>query len=96
MTYQNNDKAKADSLMDASNKKKGFAYTQNKIGESLVKKGLGDKEMNGVSGYGKLGDTKKIPTGRERIEIARKLRQEASKDSAQAVEIMRKVKSMKK
>ena len=95
MTYQNNDKAKADSLMDASNKKKEFAKYQNKAGDALVKKGLGDKEFGYTQGlFGKAGN--KIPTGRERIEIARKLRQEASKDSAQAVEIMRKVKSMKK
>jgi len=89
-------KKKADSLMSVSNRKKETAYTQNKIGESLIKKGLGDKEMNGVSGYGKLGDTKKIPTGRERVEIAKNLRKEASKDSLESVSLQKKLKSMKK
>jgi len=89
MTYQNNDKNKADSLMNSSNKKKETAYTQNKIGESLVKKGLGDKKNSYINYI-------RIPTGRERIEIARKLRQEASRDSAQAVEIMKKDKLIKK
>lgn len=95
MYNQNDPKSKADSLMKESEKKKVFAKFQNKAGEALVKKGLGDKDFGRTQGlFGKAGN--KIPTGRERIEIARKLREEASSDSAQAVSLMKRLKSMKK
>lgn len=78
-------KRKADSLMSESNKKKEFAYVQNKIGESVIKKGLGD-----VKTYASM------PTGRERVELAKKARESASKDSAKSVELEKRLKLMKK
>jgi ABC-type molybdate transport system substrate-binding protein len=85
--------SKSDSLMKESNKKKAFANTQEKIGSSLVKKGLGDKKQTYWDNEGRLGigKQKTMPTGKERLELAKKARAEAKKDSIASV----KAKTMK-
>lgn len=79
----------ADSLMKESNRKKEVAYNQERIGKSLVKKGLGDKVDTYWFSDGKLGIGKQeaLPTGRQRLEIARKARESASADSAKSVRL---------
>lgn len=77
--------AKSDSLMKESIRKKSFAGEQEKIGSALVKKGLGDKPGGTVwEGVG-VGTPKSMPTGKERLEIARKARESAKKDSIASV-----------
>jgi hypothetical protein len=79
--------AKADSLMSASNRKKDAAYSQERIGKSLKAKGLGDRPTN------KLGpgpQYKAIPTGNQRLDIAKKLRTSATKDSLSSVKLRKK------
>jgi hypothetical protein len=71
--------AKSDSLMKESNRKKVFAAQQEQIGKSLIKKGIGDKQF----GLTESGD--RIPTGKERMEIGRKARESAKKDSIASV-----------
>ena len=82
--------AKADSLMNASNRKKDAAYSQERIGKSLKAKGLGDRPTN------KLGpgpQYKAIPTGNQRLDIAKKLRTSATKDSLSSVKLIKKAQS---
>jgi len=74
--------AKADSLMKESNRKKEFASKQEAIGSALVKKGMGDKEMGSIYSNGKF---ESVPTGKQRLEIARKAKEEAKKDSIASV-----------
>ena len=68
---------KSDSLMKESIRKKSFARVQDEIGSALVKKGLGDKQAG--------TPWEPMPTGRERVEIARKARESAKKDSIASV-----------
>lgn len=79
--------SKSDSLMREADRKKAFAKTQEKIGSSLVKKGLGDKKQNYWDNEGRpgIGKQKTMPTGKERLEIARKAREESKKDSIASV-----------
>lgn len=74
--------AKSDSLMKESQRKKSFAGKQEKIGSALVKKGMGDKPMGILYIDGEL---KSIPTGKQRLEIAKKARESAKKDSIASV-----------
>lgn len=72
----------SDSLMSESLRKKAFAAQQEKIGMALVKKGMGDKPMG--TRYVD-NEFKSVPTGKQRLEIAKKARQSASADSAKAI-----------
>lgn len=86
----------ADSLMRGSDKKKAFANTQEKIGSSLVKKGLGDKKQSYWDNEGRLGTIgkqKTMPTGKERLELAKKARQSASADSTKSVRLQNLIKN---
>jgi hypothetical protein len=74
----------SDSLMNESNRKKYFAAQQEKIGSALVKKGMGDKPMGTVYVNGKF---ESVPTGKQRLEIARKAKEEAKKDSINSVKL---------
>lgn len=74
----------SDSLMDVSNNKKQFAYQQNEIGKVAIKNKVGDKQVI-VFGR-KFGDIGKL-SGRDRINIANKLRKEASSDSSESVRL---------
>ena len=79
--------SKSDSLMKESNRKKAFANVQEKIGSSLVKKDLGDKKQTYWDNEGRpgIGKQKTMPTGKERLEIAKKAREESKKDSIASV-----------
>ena len=69
---------KAELLMEESYRKKAFANQQEKIGNALIKKGKGDET--------RLIDLKgeTTPTAYKRLEIAKKARIEATKDSIKA------------
>jgi Rad3-related DNA helicase len=77
--------SKSDSLMKESNKKKALANTQERIGKAAMAKGKGNEsrllDLKGTS----------TPTGSQRLEIAKKARAEAKKDSIASV----KAKTMK-
>jgi hypothetical protein len=77
--------SKSDSLMKESNKKKALANTQERMGKAAMAKGKGNES--------RLLDLKgtTTPTGSQRLEIARKARAEAKKDSIASV----KAKTMK-
>lgn len=71
--------SKSDSLMKESNKKKAFANTQEKIGKAAISKGKENEsrllDLKGTS----------TPTGKERLEMARKAKESAKKDSIASV-----------
>jgi len=79
-----NKKLNADSLMSESFEKKAFARTQEKIAKGQIKKDGGNVPMI-VGGF----TAKPVygPSGNQRMEIVKKARQSASKDSALAVKI---------
>lgn len=82
----------ADSLMESSNSKKQTAYKQNAMGKAAIKNGVGDKQV-GVWGrdFGDIGTL----SGRDRINIANKLRKEASSDSSESVRLRSLIKKKK-
>lgn len=77
-------KVNADSLMKEAYRKKEFAKTQAGIANGQIKRDGGNVSMSlPVKPFGSL--TKYGPTGNERMQIAKKARQSASRDSAAAV-----------
>lgn len=70
---------KSDSLMNESRSKKYFAKTQEKIAKAQIKMGNGDKvrllDLKGTT----------TPTAKERLDIAKKLRVSAEKDSINSI-----------
>jgi hypothetical protein len=74
----------ADSLMESSKSKKQAAYQQNAIGKAAIKNGVGDKQLR-VWGkdFGDIGTL----SGRDRINIANRLRKEASSDSSESIRL---------
>jgi Rad3-related DNA helicase len=77
--------SKSDSLMKESNKKKAFANTQERIGKAAIAKGKGNESrLLDLKGTSTL-------TGSQRLEVAKKARAEAKKDSIASV----KAKTMK-
>jgi len=77
--------SKSDSLMKESNKKKAFANTQERIGKAAIAKGKGNESrLLDLKGTSTL-------TGSQRLEIAKKAKAEAKKDSIASV----KAKTMK-
>jgi hypothetical protein len=69
----------SDSLMNESNRKKDFANTQEKFGKASIKAGRGNEK--------RLMDLKgnMSASGYERLDIAKNMRKEATKDSLAAV-----------
>jgi len=67
------------SLMRSSDSKKEMAYAQERIGKGQIKHKV--RPGSQVSGGNVL------PVGQERIDIAKKMRAEATKDSLQAVSL---------
>jgi len=77
--------SKSDSLMKESNKKKALANTQERIGKAAIAKGKGNESrLLDLKGTSTL-------TGSQRLEIAKKAKAEAKKDSIASV----KAKTMK-
>jgi hypothetical protein len=77
-------KVNADSLMNESYRKKEFAKTQAGIAKGQIKRDGGNVSMSlPVKPFGSF--TKYGPTGNERMQIVKKTRQSASRDSAIAV-----------
>ena len=77
-------KKKAEALMKRSNDSKNFAAEQERLGKAQIK----NKVKPGQTGVwkGSLEDLgKPLPVGAERLAIAKKARQSATKDSLQAV-----------
>jgi len=70
----------SDSLMRESNRKKYFAYEQERIAKGQIKRNGGNVPMSTYP-Y--------APTGNERMQIVKNARQSASKDSAAAVQARR-------
>lgn len=74
----------ADSLSKKSNEKKAFYDVQKNIAEKAIEKGSGDAPMGTVwKGVG-VGTPNKIPSAKERLEMANEGLKSASKDSANA------------
>jgi len=84
---------KADSLMNQSENKKIFARQQERIANADIKQGYGDKKMKYT---GKNGLPIITPSAKERIEMAKKARESATRDSFASVAIGNRLKSMKK
>lgn len=74
-------KAKADSLMRESERKKAFAKTQRNIANAQIKAGTGNK----VRVIDLKGTT--TPTAQKRLEIANKYMREAKRDSVASVNL---------
>jgi hypothetical protein len=69
----------SDSLMNESNRKKAFANTQEKFGKASIKSGRGnEKHLMDLKGN-------MSASGYERLDIAKNMRKEATKDSLAAV-----------
>ena len=69
----------SDSLMNESNRKKAIAIQQEKFGKAAIKAGRGDQKR--VASL--KGDM--TASGYERLDIAKNMRKEATKDSLAAV-----------
>ena len=73
----------SDSLMRESNRKKDFAGVQYRIAKGQIKKDGGNEPFRWSNGVG-AG-----PSGNDRMQIVKKARQSASKDSLTAVQSKR-------
>lgn len=82
-------KKKAEQLMKSSEVKKKAAAQQETLGKAQIKNKVKEGSMGSIAPYTKkMGDIgKPIPVGQQRLDIAKKLRQEASKDSLKAVKM---------
>ena len=76
---QDDKEKKAKELMRSSESKKKSAYDQESIGKAQIKNKVKPNSM----AY--QGNT--LPVGQERIDIAKKMRKEASQDSLKAVKM---------
>lgn len=83
-----NKEQKAKELMRRSNERKRFAAEQEEFGKAQIK----NKVKPGSTGYSwdnKLADRTLLPVGQERLDIAKKYRDMAKKDSLEAVNLMK-------
>lgn len=71
----------SDSLIRESNRKKYFAYEQERIAKGQIKRDGGNEPLR----YRDANQRVAGPSGNERMQIVKKLRQSASADSATAV-----------
>ena len=80
MAKKNDDKEKkAKELMSSSESKKKAAYEQESLGKAQIK--------NKVKPNSMIYQGNVLPVGQERIDIAKKMRKEASQDSLKAVKL---------
>jgi hypothetical protein len=82
VTRMSIDRPKYDSLMGSSLKKKMGASKQEMLGMKQMIEGVPAGQKTGPNG-------KALPSGRERIAIANKLKAEASKDSTEAMKYLK-------
>lgn len=82
---------KAKELMERSNDRKRFAATQEEIGRAQIKNKVKEGSMGSIAPFTKkMGDVgKPIPVGQQRLDIAKKYREMAKKDSLEAVNLMK-------
>jgi hypothetical protein len=77
-------KAKSDSLMRESERKKAFAKTQLKIANAQIKRGTGKEPK--IIGY-RNGELRSTPTATERLKIGNDGMMEARRDSIASVNL---------
>ena len=82
-------KKKAEQLMNRSVEKKKAAAQQEALGKAQIKNKVKEGSMGSIAPYTKkMGNVgKPIPVGQQRLDIAKKLRKEASQDSFRAVKM---------
>jgi len=82
-------KKKAEELMKSSESKKRSADQQEDLGNAQIKNKVKEGQTGTLGQWtGKIRDAGvKVPVGKERLEIARKMREEATQDSLEAVRI---------
>lgn len=82
-------KSVATTLMNRSNRLKSIASQQEGLGKAQIKNNVKPGQTGTLGQFtGKIRDAgKPIPVGQQRLDIAKKLRQEASRDSLRAVKI---------
>ena len=86
MADDNKDKAKE--LMRRSNERKEFANQQEEFGKAQIKNKVKPGSTGGSWGR-KLYDMDDLPVGQQRLDIAKKYRDMAKKDSLEAVKLMK-------
>jgi hypothetical protein len=79
MAKKNDNEKKAKELMRSSESKKKAAYDQESLGKAQIK--------NKVKPNSMIYQGNVLPVGQERIDIAKKMRKEASQDSLKAVKL---------
>ncbi len=83
-------KAKADSLMNEAARKRQLAAEQESLGKAQIKNKVKPNQTGTLGDYtGKIKDAgKKVPVGKERIDIAANKRRSAMVDEYQAKKLM--------
>jgi hypothetical protein len=89
MADDNKDKAKE--LMRRSYERKDFAAAQEAMGKRDIKENVkpGSRGYSYGGPFSKLKDDTEIPVGQQRLDIAKKYRDMAKKDSLDAVKLMK-------
>lgn len=82
-------KKKAEQLMKSSESKKKTAAQQEALGKAQIKNKVKPEQTGSLGQWtGKIKDAGvKVPVGQERLDIAKKMRTEASQDSLKAVKM---------
>lgn len=75
-------------LMKRSNERKIFANQQEEFGKAQIKNQVKPGSMGGSWGR-KLSDMSDLPVGQQRLDIAKKYRDMAKKDSLESVNMMK-------
>jgi hypothetical protein len=89
MADDNKDKARE--LMKRSERRKEFADAQEAMGKRDIKENVkpGSRGYSYEGPFGKLSNMTEIPVGQQRLDIAKKYRDMAKKDSLEAVKLMK-------
>jgi len=84
-------KQKAKELMRRSYDRKEFAAAQEAMGKADIKNKVqpGSRGYSYVGPFGKLSESTEIPVGQQRLDIAKKYRDMAKKDSLESVKLMK-------
>lgn len=77
-------KINSDSLMRSSESKKKAAFEQERLGKAQIKNKVDSKTIK--KGGQEYKSTSQYPVGKERLDIAKNMRKEATKDSLAAVQ----------
>ena len=85
----NDKKKQAEKLMKSSESKKKSAAQQEALGRAQIKNKVKEGSMGSIAPYTKkMGDVgKPMPVGKQRVDIAQKMRADASQDSLKAVKL---------